>query len=84
MTDLATLLIALVIFLSFYLAYFIFRNKLKGKKAYPILINCIVAVLFFILILDAIKNGSKVFILLLMMAISVKKLIDEIKKRRHS
>jgi hypothetical protein len=86
MTDLETLLIALVIFLSLYLAYFIFRNSLKGNKVYPILINCIALGLCLILIFDAIKKGSNafIFILLLMLGISVKKLIDETRKRRHS
>ena len=85
MPDLEPLFIALLIFFSLYLAYFTFRNKFRGNKVYSILINCIATVLCLILIFDAIKKGSNafIFILLLMMGISVKKLIDETKKRRH-
>ena len=71
------------IFVVLYIAYFILGKKLKGNKVYAILLNCISIVLCLVLIFDAIKRGSNAFILilLLMLGISVKKLIDETKKR---
>ena len=75
--------IPFAIFAVLYLAYFIFGKKLTGKRTYAILINCVSIVLCLVLIIDAVKNGRNAFILflLLLMGISVKRLIDETKKR---
>jgi len=80
------LLFALVIFVVLYIAYFIWGNKFKRYRGYAILLNCISIVLCVILLFDAIKKGRNAFILilLLLLGISVKKLIDETKKRSPS
>ena len=78
-----SLIIALGIFVVLYIAYLILSNRLKKYKLYTILVNCLSIVLCLVLIIDALNRGSSafIFILLLMLAISVKKLIDESKKR---
>jgi uncharacterized membrane protein YoaK (UPF0700 family) len=80
------LFIPVAIFVVLYIAYFILRKKLRKYKGYAILLNCVGIVLCLVLIIDAIKNGRNAFILflLLLLGISVKRLIDETKKRRLS
>jgi hypothetical protein len=77
------LFIPFAIFAVLFLAYFIFGKKLSGNKTYAIVINCVGIVLCLILIFDAFKKGRNAFILflLLLLGISIKKLIDETKKR---
>ena len=77
------LFIPVAIFVVLYIAYFILGKKLRGNKKYAILLNCVGIVLCLILIFDAIKSGRNAFILilLLLLGISVKKLIDETRKR---
>jgi hypothetical protein len=77
------LFIPFAIFAVLYIAYFIFGKKLSGNKRYAILLNCVSIVLCLVLIIDAIKNGRNAFILflLLLLGVSVKRLIDETKKR---
>jgi len=83
MTFLESLLIALGIFIVLYIAYFIGARKLGKYKTYPILLNCVSIVLCVVLIFDAINRGRDAFILflLLLLALSIKKLIDETKRR---
>lgn len=80
------LFIPVAIFLVLYIAYFIWANKLKRYKIYGVLINWVAIVVCLVLIFDAIKKGRNSFflILLLMLGISIKKLIDETKKRSSS
>ena len=76
------MLIPLAIFVVLYFAYFISRNKFRKYKGYGVLLNCVSIVLCLVLLFDAIKRGSAfILILLLMLGISVRKLVDETKKR---
>ena len=82
MRYLEPLLFPVAIFVVLYVAYFIWRNKIKENKTYAVLINSISIVLCLILLFDAIKRERSSFILflLLLLGIAGKKLIDQTKK----
>jgi len=86
MIFLEPLLIPLAIFVVLYIAYFTLGNGLRRYKVYPILPNYVVIVLCLLLIVDAIKEGrnSFILILLLLLGVSIRKRIDETKKRSQS